>query len=87
MPRLSLEESRVLVKASGTRIRMKPVSTYEYVWRCKFPRCPKSKLSGAIKGSVSNWVLLLAAQHLQGHETRKRLQAATKKMLEGILET
>jgi hypothetical protein len=86
MPRLSLEESRVLVKGSGTRIRMKPVKAYEYVWRCKFPRCPKSKLSGAIRGTVSNWVLLLAAQHLQGHETRKAKIAAQKKLDDGILE-
>ncbi len=86
MPRMSLEESLVLVKASGTRIRMKPVKRYEYVWRCKFPRCPKSKLNGAIRGTVYNWVVTLAAAHLQGHNTRKAKVAAQKKLQEGVLE-
>ncbi len=72
------------MKASGTKIRVREVRANQYVWKCKDPRCPKSKLDGAIKGTVYNWVLLLAAQHLQGAANRKE-KIARRKKIEGVL--
>ena len=84
MARLSLEEARALVSKSGVKLHVKTLQTIEYVWKCPNPRCPKSKLDGAIRGTVQNWVILLAGQHLQG-EQRKAAKRELQKEREQLL--
>ena len=84
MARLSLEEARVLVEKSGVKLQVKTLQTIEFVWKCPNPRCPKSKMDGAIRGSNQNWVILLAGQHLQG-EQRKEAKRQVQKEREQLL--
>lgn len=84
MANISLEAAQAKVKESGTKIRLRMVRTPEYVWKCKNPRCPKSKTDGAIRGTVYNWVVYLAASHLAG-EARKREKTEKRKALEKVL--
>lgn len=84
MQRLTLEEAQRIVQESGSKIRVKTVRATQYVWKCPDRGCPKSKLEGAIKGTVVNWVVLNAALHLQGAKKRKakaKLVAQANKML------
>ncbi len=84
MQRLSLEDAQRLVRASGSKIRVKTVRVNQYVWKCPDRHCPKSRLEGAIKGTVINWVILNAGLHLQGAQKRKaraRLEAESRKTL------
>ncbi len=83
MERLSLEDAQALVKKSGGKIHVREVRVPEYRWKCPNPRCPKSKLDTAIRGTVYNWVVLLAGQHLQGEQrkTEKRRQQLEREKL------
>lgn len=78
MERISLEAAQALVKAAGVKIHVKAVLHNEYRWKCPNARCPKSTLDGAIRGTVYNWVVLLAGQHLQGEQRKKAKREAQK---------
>jgi hypothetical protein len=72
------------VTKSGVKLHVKTLHTIEFVWKCPNPRCPKSKLDGAIRGTVQNWVILLAGQHLKGEAARtekRRIQKEREQLL------
>ncbi len=81
---MSLEDAQALVKKAGVKIQVKAVLRNEYRWKCPNRFCPKSKLEGAIRGTVYNWVVLLAGQHLQGEQRKaekRRLQKEREQLL------
>ena len=86
MATLLLPQAQALVKESRTKIRVRSIRVNEYVWKCPNPRCPKSKMDGAIKGTVYNWVVTLAALHLQGERRKKEKAKAQKDLEQQLLE-
>lgn len=70
-----------MVKESGAKIRVRSVKSIEYVWTCSNKQCPKSKADGAIRGTVLNWVVMLAASHILGAARRKEKETKRKELV------